>query len=48
MGLKLAYGVYKITEFKEMGRYFFDQVLKKWVYLSLISIFIYGALSCLD
>ena len=48
LGLKLAYGVYKIGSFREMGRYFFSQVLKKWLYLILMTMAIYGVLNTID
>ncbi len=47
-GMKLAYGVYKFTSFHEIGRYFFDQLLKKWVFFFIISISIYGVMSYTD
>ena len=48
LGMKLAYGVYKFTTFHEIGRFFFDQLLKKWVFLLLITISIYGFMSYTD
>lgn len=47
LGLRLAYGAYKIKTFRGIGRFFFDQLLKKWVLLILMSFFIYSALTIL-
>jgi hypothetical protein len=47
-GMKLAYGVYKFTTFQEVGRYFFDQLLKKWVFFFIVSLSIYGVMSYTD
>lgn len=42
LGLRLAYGIYKINSLKEVLRYFFDQVLKKWVLLFLMTFLLYS------
>ena len=47
LGLRLAYGAYKIKTFRGIGRYFFDQLLKKWVLLILMSLLIYAFLTLL-
>lgn len=45
LGLRLAYGAYKIKTFTSIGRYFFDQLLKKWALLIIMSMLIYSSLS---
>ena len=42
LGLKLAYGVSHIKRFKAIGRYFFDELIKKWLLLIILSLFIYS------
>lgn len=44
-GLRLAYITYKINSFTQIPRFFFDQVLKKWVLLVLMTFFIYSFLT---
>lgn len=41
-GLRLAYGVYKITNVKGYLRYYFDQIIKKWLLLFLMSLLTYA------
>lgn len=48
LGMRLAYGVYKFVTFHEIGRYFFDQLLKKWVFFVIISLSMYGVMSWTD
>jgi hypothetical protein len=43
-GVRLAYTTYKITTIKKMLRFLFDQVLKKWFTLILITLLIYTSL----
>jgi hypothetical protein len=43
--MKLAYGIYKFSTFHEIGRYFFDQLLKKWTFFLIITLSIYGIMS---
>lgn len=45
IGMKLAYGIYKFTTFHEIGRYFFDQLLKKWIFFVIVSLATYGLLT---
>ena len=47
LGLRLAYGAYRIKTFRGIGRYFFDQLLKKWILLILMSFLIYSAMNLL-
>lgn len=42
LGLRLAYGMYKIDTFKGILRFYFDQLLKKWVLLVLMTFLIYS------
>lgn len=46
-GLRLAYNAYKINTMKDIGRFLFDQVLKKWVLLILMTLFVYTYLNVL-
>jgi hypothetical protein len=46
--MKLAYGVYKLKSFHQIGRYFFDQLLKKWAFMLLMSLTVYAILSYID
>lgn len=46
-GLRLAYNAYKINNMKDIGRFLFDQVLKKWVLLILMTLFVYTYLNVL-
>jgi hypothetical protein len=48
LGMKLAYGAYKFTNFHEVGRFFFDHLLKKWTFLLIITLSIYGFMSYTD
>lgn len=48
LGMRLAYGVYKFVTFHEIGRYFFDQLLKKWVFLLIITLGTYGMMYYTD
>jgi hypothetical protein len=41
-GLRLAYTTYKIHSFRRMLRFLFDQVLKKWLLIIFITLFIYS------
>lgn len=43
--MQFAYGVYEVQTFKGLGRYFFDNLIKKWLFLVIISLFIYSFLS---
>ena len=46
LGLRLAYGAYRIKTFRAIGRYFFDQLLKKWVLLLLMTLLLQALLVC--
>lgn len=48
LGLKLAYSVYKQRSFHQMGRFFFDELLNKWVLLVLLTMFVYGIMGLID
>ena len=48
LGMKLSYGVYKFVTFHEIGRFFFDHLLKKWTFFFLITTIIYGIMSYTD
>lgn len=42
LGLRLAYGIYKIDTLKGILRYYFDNVLRKWVLLVLMTLLVYA------
>lgn len=42
MGLRLAYSAYKIDTFKALLRFYFDQAIKRWVVLFLMTLLIYS------
>lgn len=48
LGTKLAYSLFKLNSFHEIGRYFFDQLLIKWLVLVLTSMAAYVYLSLTD
>lgn len=48
LGAKLAFSFYKLKSFHEIGRYFFDQLLMKWLGLILASMTAYILLSLID
>jgi hypothetical protein len=48
LGVKLAYSLYRLSSFHEIGRYFFDQLLMKWAALVLTSMAAYIMLSLTD
>jgi hypothetical protein len=48
LGIKLSYAVYKLTSFHQIGRFFFDQLLKKWVILILFSMTVYIIMAMID
>lgn len=45
LGLRLAYGAYKLNSFHELMRFYFDNVLKKWALLILMTMLIYSFLT---
>ncbi len=48
IGVNYAYGVRKLTGFRQMGRYFFDEIFKKWLVLFLMSLALYSFMSLTD
>lgn len=46
--MKLAYSAYKQSTFQQMGRYFFDHLLKKWLFLLLATMSVYIISSAID
>lgn len=48
LGAKLAHSLFKLNSFHEIGRYFFDQLLMKWLILVLTSMAAYVFLSMTD
>lgn len=48
LGAKLALSVFKLGSFRELGRYFFDELLTKWAVLVLVSMVAYFFLSLTD
>lgn len=42
LGLRFAYGIYKANSLKQIFRFYFDQLLKKWALLLLMSLFVYA------
>ncbi len=42
MGLRLAYSAYKIDTFKGLVRFYFDQAIKRWIVLFLMTLLIYS------
>lgn len=42
LGLRFAYGIYKANSLKQIFRFYFDQLLKKWALLFLMSLFVYS------
>ncbi len=48
LGAKLAFSFYKLSNFHEIGRYFFDQLLMKWLGLILATMTAYILLSLTD
>ena len=48
LGSKLAYSLYRLSSFHEIGRFFFDQLLVKWSILVLTSMAAYVFLSLTD
>lgn len=48
LGAKLAYSLFRLSSFHEIGRYFFDQLLIKWAILVLTSMAAYVFLSLTD
>ena len=48
LGVKLAFSLFKLSSFHEIGRYFFDQLLMKWAILVLTSMAAYVFLSMTD
>lgn len=48
LGVKLAYSLFRLNSFHEIGRYFFDQLLMKWAILVLTSMAAYVFLSMTD
>jgi hypothetical protein len=47
-GAKLAYSLFKLNSFHEIGRYFFDELLVKWAVLLLVSMTAYFFMSLTD
>ena len=45
LGVRLAYGVYKIKTFTAIGRFFFDQLIQKWLLFILMTLLIYSFLA---
>lgn len=41
LGLRLAYATYKISSFKEYRRFLFDNVLRKWILIILMTLLTY-------
>lgn len=48
LGAKLAHSLFRLNSFHEIGRYFFDQLLTKWLVLVLTSMAAYLLLSLTD
>jgi hypothetical protein len=48
LGTKLAGAVFKLGSFRELGRYFFDELLTKWAVLVLVSMAAYFCFSLTD
>lgn len=48
LGAKLALSVFKLGSFRELGRYFFDELLTKWAVLVLVSMVAYFFFSLTD
>lgn len=48
LGAKLAYSLFKLNSFHEIGRYFFDELLTKWAVLVLVSMTAYFFLCLTD
>lgn len=48
LGLKLAYSLYKLSSFHEIGRFFFDELLTKWATLVLVTMAAYFLLCFTD
>lgn len=48
LGAKLAMSVFKLGSFRELGRYFFDELLTKWAVLVLVSMVAYFFFSLTD
>lgn len=44
LGMRLAYGMYKVSTFSGIGRYFFDELIRKWLNLILLSLVVYFCL----
>lgn len=48
LGAKLAFSLYRLNSFHEIGRFFFDQLFTKWLTLLLASMAAYALLSLTD
>lgn len=48
LGTKLAFSLFKLNSFHEIGRFFFDQLLVKWAVLLLTSMAAYSLLTLTD
>jgi hypothetical protein len=48
LGIKFAQAVHKLGSFHQIGRFFFDQLIKKWAILFLTSMAAYLILSLTD